>query len=317
MLFLSLPFGHIGLYALAQLGCSVSGAQASPPLGQGSLGVTSHIGPNVLGSAASLERRASVPFNNPLLNGGSMLTMANGTVPPGTGEPLNVIISAESDPAVLKPSLDSGSFLNYMLSTQLAAECLNIHAPNDEQYANLGDGNGNVGEYQELRWDFGDALLGTCEETFVGGLHLRYWIQASTGALFLATSVEMDLAEEHNIVPNGYNLGRDYLVGNLTGTQIDSRKVTNQTTASGSSTYGDYTYQTDVTYVSGLLMNTSIGVNHNATVPTGGYPAIDGFVAVLNVSITGRPASSGAGAVVGHFAPVAIAVTSLWAALYI
>lgn len=54
-----------------------------------------------------------------------------------------------------------------------------------------------------------------------------------------------------------YNIGRDYLVGNLTGTTVPSRNVTNQTTYSGSTTYNNYTYQTDVQYVSGLLQNTS------------------------------------------------------------
>lgn len=47
------------------------------------------------------------------------------------------------------------------------------------------------------------------------------------------------------------------MVGNLTGTEFDSRNVTNQTTFSGTSTWKNYTYQTDVRYVSGLLQNSS------------------------------------------------------------
>jgi len=45
----------------------------------------------------------------------TLLEIVNGTYPAGLGEPLNVIISAESDPAVLVRSPDNGGFLNYML----------------------------------------------------------------------------------------------------------------------------------------------------------------------------------------------------------
>jgi hypothetical protein len=64
-----------------------------------------------------------------------------------------------------------------------------------------------------------------------------------------------------------YNVGRDYLVGNLTGTTVPSRNVTNQTTYSGSTTYNNYTYQTDVQYVSGFsaLTHPSDGINHYLT----------------------------------------------------
>jgi hypothetical protein len=46
-------------------------------------------------------------------------------------------------------------------------------------------------------------------------------------------------------------------VGNVTGTMIPLQSVTNQSTFSGQSSFGNYTYQTDVTYVSGLLNDTS------------------------------------------------------------
>ena len=51
-------------------------------------------------------------------------------------------------------------------------ECLDIHlgAP---QSANLGDGNGFVNQTIEIRQDFGDAGLGTCLESLIGGNHLR------------------------------------------------------------------------------------------------------------------------------------------------
>lgn len=43
----------------------------------------------------------------------------NGTYPAGMGEPLNVILSGDSDAEVLVKSVDDGGFLNYMLYVQL------------------------------------------------------------------------------------------------------------------------------------------------------------------------------------------------------
>lgn len=43
----------------------------------------------------------------------------NGTYPAGMGEPLNVILSGDSDAEVLVKSADDGGFLNYMLYVQL------------------------------------------------------------------------------------------------------------------------------------------------------------------------------------------------------
>ena len=87
-------------------------------------------------------------------------------------------------------------------SANLGEECLGQHLGPD-QMANLGDGMGNVSEVEELRWNFGDPYIGTCRETFDGGLHLRYWIQNNTGAYFIAASVEKDLNSGHDIVVNG------------------------------------------------------------------------------------------------------------------
>ncbi|OXG40416.1 hypothetical protein C359_03232 [Cryptococcus neoformans Bt120] len=244
----------------------------------------------VLGSATTLSRRAS-GYTNPEDNGGLMLTIVNGTYPAGMGEPLNVILSGDSDAEVLVKSVDDGGFLNYMLSAGLGEECLGQHLGADQE-ANLGDGLGNVTEVEELRYNYGNPYIGTCQETFNGGLHLRYWIQNTTGAYFMAVSVEKSLTEGHDIVVNGYNIGRDELVGNLTGQSIDTRTLSNTSTLSGSATYSNYTYQTDVQYVSGLLKNSSDGINHYLTVEEEGHPAIDGLVAVLTVKITDRPASS-------------------------
>ena len=68
-------------------------------------------------------------------------------------------------------------------------ECLGIHLGNPFP-ANLGDGNGPVNQTIELRQDYGDAELGTCLESLIGGNHFRVYVQngslADSGALFLA-----------------------------------------------------------------------------------------------------------------------------------
>ncbi|WVQ82204.1 hypothetical protein IAT38_004332 [Cryptococcus sp. DSM 104549] len=285
------------LFLVASHLLATAAAAAAPPAGAAPLHDRAgrdlvERGGEVLGSAASLRKRAS-GYNNPADDGGYMLTIVNGTYPAGLGEPLNVILSADSDAAVLEKSTEKGGFLNYMLTAGLGEECLGQHLGSD-QSANLGDGQGNVTEVEELRYNYGDPYIGTCQETFNGGLHLRYWIQNTTGAYFLAVSVEMSLTMGHDIVVNGYNIGRDELVGNLTGQAIDTRALTNQSTVSGSSTYNNYTYQTDVQYVPGLLKNSSDDINHYLSVESDGYPAIDGLVAVLTVKITDKPASSAA-----------------------
>ncbi|TXT10601.1 hypothetical protein VHUM_02106 [Vanrija humicola] len=217
-----------------------------------------------------------------------MFTIVNGTYPPGLGEPLNVIISANSDPEVLVDSTFKGGFQNYMLSAGLSTECLGGNF-GSKQNASLDATHRNETQIGVLRQNYGDPYLGACKETFDGGQHLRYWRQNSTNALFLAVSVEMSLDKQHDIVPNGYNLGRDYLVGNLTGIQIDSRNVSNATVFTGNSTWGNYTYATEARYVSNLLNQSSDGVNHYITVEVDDYPAIDGLVAVLTVKILERP----------------------------
>lgn len=69
--------------------------------------------------------------------------------------------------------------------------------------ANLGDGTGLRQEQQTLRWNYGNPYLGTCRESLEGGLHLRYWQQATTGAYFLASSTELSAVENHMIPVNG------------------------------------------------------------------------------------------------------------------
>lgn len=148
-----------------------------------------------------------------------------------------------------------------------------------------------VNETAVIRWAYGDPTLGTCQETIKGGNHFRYWEQdgnqADSGAIFMALSYEKPLSEGHDIVDNGYNLGRDWFVGNITGnTTIPTANLTNSSTYSGSMSANGYTYQTDVQYVSGLLGNTSDGINHYQSFTTN---AADGLVAVLTVHITQAP----------------------------
>lgn len=131
----------------------------------------------------------------------------------GQGEPLNVVILASSDAAVLVDQQNDGGLINYFQcarffasfhcayrgsylrrrSIGFANECLGQHEGSHQQ-ANLGDGNGYractimlfsamkltvepVNETAVIRWDYGDAVLGTCKESIEGGNHFRYWVQ--------------------------------------------------------------------------------------------------------------------------------------------
>ena len=84
----------------------------------------------------------------------------------------------------------------------MGEECLGQQL-GSQQSANLGDGAGNVTQVELLRWNFCNPYIGTCQETFEGGLHLRYWIQNTTGAYFMAVSMEKSAVQEHDIPPNG------------------------------------------------------------------------------------------------------------------
>ncbi|KAG8979338.1 hypothetical protein FRB90_008089 [Tulasnella sp. 427] len=260
---------------------------------------------------AALFTRATASdlgFSNPLTaSGGSMLTQIPGTFPPGQGEPLNVIILGKSDPLILSASTqDSGGLLNYFLSLSFGTSCGGGINLGDRQAANLGDGQGYVNETAVMRYNYKDPVRGTCDETQLGGNHFRFWRQtgsaANTSAIFLAVSYELSLAQQHDIAVNGYNLGRDWLVGNATGTTFASpNPLASQATSAssgpgiissasftGSTSANGWTYQTTAQYVTGLLDATSVGINHNTTVEQGGQPAIDGLVALLTVSITAR-----------------------------
>lgn len=102
--------------------------------------------------------------------------------------------------------------------------------------------------------------------------------------------------EGHDIIPNGYNLGRDWLVGNITNTTVPTLNLTNTTDMSSFSGYtwsDGWTYWTDVKYIGGLLENSSYNINHNWSVQTEDTNAVDGLVALLTVSVHERPDGSG------------------------
>ncbi|KAL1747126.1 hypothetical protein HDZ31DRAFT_80707 [Schizophyllum fasciatum] len=250
-------------------------------------------------SLIDLNRRADVPsegYYNPKDNGGALLTQVDGTYPEGLGEPLNLIISANSDDDVLVDQEDNGGVRGYFASIGFGGECLG-QVDTLVQRANLGDGDGYTNQTGLLRWDYGDPNFGTCKESVNGGNHFRYWVQNGTdensGAYFLAASYEKPAKEQHDIVKDGYNIARDQIVGNITGSAIDASSLSDGKSFSGSSEYNGYKYQTDVEYKSGLLDATSDGINHYQSVPADGQPAIDGYVAVLTVKITERGQTSG------------------------
>ncbi|KAJ3556175.1 hypothetical protein NM688_g2171 [Phlebia brevispora] len=199
---------------------------------------------------------ANVGFFDPTANGGSWLDNAGD----GLGEPMNVVISGLSSPGVLT---DDG-IINFARAIGFSTECLDIHlgAP---QSANLGDGNGFVNQTIELRQDFGDPELGTCEESLTGGNHFRVFrqngTQANSGALFLAVSKEEDIFESHTIAPDGYDQGRDALVQAAVGT----------------TSFNGVTYSTTSETLEGVMVDGSTGVNHDI--------AIDGNAVLLTVQI--------------------------------
>ncbi|TFY73338.1 hypothetical protein EWM64_g10674 [Hericium alpestre] len=236
-------------------------------------------------------------FYDPRDNGGAWLTQVVGTIPAGLHEPINAVISGSSDSSVLKDQQVDGGLRNYFTSFGFAGECLGQHSGND-QGADLGDGNGAKNETAVIRWDYGDPTLGTCQETIEGGNHFRYWIQdgnkADSGAIFLAVSYELPAKLQHDIIFQGYNLGRDWLVGNATAQSqiVPTPTLQNGSTFSGQTSANGYVYQTDVTYMSGFLSNGSDGINHFASVGANGTNAIDGLIAILSVTTLTKPSGA-------------------------
>lgn len=173
------------------------------------------------------------------------------------GEPLNVIISGLSDPFILT---DRG-FAYYTKSLGYSRECLGLHMGNLHG-ADLGDGDG-VKSQQVIARQYYFPIWGTCWESLAGGQHFRAWKQngtlANSGAWFIGASKEEDSRRHHKIVPNGYNLGRDWLVRR----------------AVKGGHWNSMWWQADVEWRADLIPEGNDGVNH-------GIPQ-DGRIAILTV----------------------------------
>ncbi|KAK7022105.1 hypothetical protein R3P38DRAFT_2959395 [Favolaschia claudopus] len=233
------------------------------------------------------ELEDGIPFGwiDPRVLGGRLLDFTTKT----RGEPLNVIISGNSDPFVLT---DEG-FIAYVASIGYARECMGLHRGHIH-LANLGDGDGRKPEALLFRQHFRMPGWGSCWESIAGGHHFRAWRQNGTegnsGAWFLGASKEEDSRRGHTIVANGYNLGRDWLVEQaLAGSELWIRHGESpefwvphedEELSVGwpwPGTGGEQMqWRAEVEWVSGLLAPGRRGINHNI--------AQDGRVAILTVS---------------------------------
>lgn len=147
---------------------------------------------------------------------------------------MNIIISGNSDEAVLKDQETDGGLRNYWLYVLVlgllfgsfevivhltmrvnvwdnmlaqnrlpileiitASVCEQCHSPLPTLSLRQ-----SVNETDEIRYDYNDPQLGTCTETIQGGGHFRYWTQngpgANSGAIFMASSYELPLTGMHN-----------------------------------------------------------------------------------------------------------------------
>ncbi|KAG2079061.1 hypothetical protein BDR04DRAFT_1131361 [Suillus decipiens] len=206
-------------------------------------------------TSAAMDKRGAA-YYDPTPGGGSMLINAGD----GYGEPMNVIISGLSSPHVL--TLDGA--INFARAIGFSEECFGLHL-GGYMSADLGDGNGWVNQTIELRQDYGNSGIGTCLESIIGGNHFRIFVQngtaADSGALFLAVSREEPVTENHDVIPDGYNIGRDQLVS----------------AAVGETWFDGVRYRTTAHNVTGLLAPGSEGINHGI--------AVDGIVTLLTVTI--------------------------------
>ncbi|TKY86243.1 hypothetical protein EX895_005068 [Sporisorium graminicola] len=180
----------------------------------------------------------------------------------GLHEPLNVIVSSLSSPAVLtRKGLQS-----YCRALDFDRECLGLHAGGYQKaYVDLRGWRDQEFIYRQVYTPL-DHVFGTCIESVVGGNHIRAWQQQASGAWFLATSKEETASKNHMIVPNGYNVGRNLLVKQALGKNKD-----------GKTSFMFTRYQTQVEFIAGLMPQGVQGVNHDI--------AVDGLTAVLTVTV--------------------------------
>ncbi|KAH9891837.1 hypothetical protein C8Q73DRAFT_90702 [Cubamyces lactineus] len=193
-------------------------------------------------------------WRDPRLNGGRLIDYVTDEV----GEPLNIIISALSDPFILTES----GLHTYVKSIGFSEECLGLHYGHIHE-ADLGDGLGRKPE-QFLGRQHYFPIAGTCWESVRGGHHFRAWKQngtdADSGAWFLGASEEMDSRNNHMIVDDGYNRGRDYIVSRVT-------RITH---------WKGMWWKGEVEWREGLLERGARGVNHGIEQ--------DGRVAILTIN---------------------------------
>lgn len=174
----------------------------------------------------------------------------------GGGEPLNVIISKNSSPEILT----KGGLIDFLSTIGYSQECLGLHK-GDTQYANLGDGKGDQPEMMVIRQSIGIPFVGSCLESLTGGNHFRVFQQGDGGAFFLSVSKEEDIQQDHNISPDGYNIGRNLLAAAAVGNHPGLFK----------------NYEVTVTDVQNLIPPGSQGLNFGI--------AQDGIVKVLTVTV--------------------------------
>ncbi|PCH39860.1 hypothetical protein WOLCODRAFT_136532 [Wolfiporia cocos MD-104 SS10] len=214
--------------------------------------IFSHISPQQVQTSGEQppERNISAQgWFDPRLHGGRMLDFTTPTL----GEPLNVFISGLSDPYVLTEH----GLHAYAKSIGYSGECLGMHYGHIHD-ADLGDGLARRPEEFLARQAY-FPVGGTCWESVRGGHHFRAWSQHGSGAWFIGASLEKDSSKNHQIVPDGYNLGRDFLVAQATA----------------GSHWNSIWWRADVEWREGLLTPGSKGVNHDI--------AQDGRVAILTV----------------------------------
>lgn len=109
----------------------------------------------------SLKPRAEA-YVDPTTNGGAMITQTDASSG-GLGEPLNVIISGESDAQVLQYPEE------YLESLYFSpGDCVGISL-GGPQTANLGDGNGSKNQSDVMRFNYYQGDGGTCLESIRGG----------------------------------------------------------------------------------------------------------------------------------------------------
>ncbi|KAE8219138.1 hypothetical protein CF326_g9017 [Tilletia indica] len=225
-----------------------------------------------MASLITRQSNSATGYADPTQGGGRFLTYLPNSAST-VGEPINIVISNASDRFVLT----SKGFLEWASSVQLIPNaCVVRDNLGGSQQADLGDGNGRKNQTDVLRHSY--FTDNTCKETIQGGNHARYWRQNGTSAdsraWFLAASVEMPLAQSHKVVSDGYDLGRDWIIGNAT-------------MSNGTLSTGGYVFQATSTNAAMLQSVSQSDINHDI--------AIDGNVAVITVRVISNGTSSSTG----------------------